>query len=260
MKRLMVGVALLSSLALHAVAQAEPECRGATPVETAVVAKAGAVIKAELVDVWSADPWQGNVDSSIINGGVLNVATHPGPYRPLMLCSDLVRLTLDYATHDDYANGLRQKQSDLITQAGDMAAQMTTPDAAAQAKMQAMMGEAADAVAPLHAEVTILENDPYLSEAAPGQACAVIAVTGADFAYRCTGHDDNGAPLTESYIKIGRWAGAKAGGGYVPYPFAHKTAGPWIETISVRIAAPAGLADSMIAKVDWQKLHEGLTP
>lgn len=259
MKLSIVGVGLISLVALPALASAEPECRDATEQESAAVAKAGAVLKSEVVDVWSADPWQASVDSTILNGGVLSVATHPGPYRPLMLCSDLVRLTLDYAAQDDYANGLRQKQTDLITQAGDMAAQMTAPDPASEAKMQAMMGEAADAVAPLHADVTILENDPYLSEAAPGQTCAQITVTGADFSYRCSGHDDNGGSSTLTYVRIGSWTGAKAGDGYIPYPFAHKTAGPWIETISVRIAAPSALADAMIGKVNWQKLHDGLT-
>ncbi len=254
------GLVCLLALTVHGKGWAEPECRDTTPAETAAVARAGNSVKSELIDKVSAEPWQANLDSSILNGGGLLVSTHPGPYRPLMLCSDLVRLTLDYAAQDDYANGLRQKQIDLITEAGDMAAKMTAPDAAAEAKMKSMMAQAAEAVAPLHADIDITENDPYLVEPAPGQDCLTIKVIGADFAYRCVGHDDNGATTTMTYVEIGPWAGAKPGGAYAPYPFVHKTGGPWIETLRVRINAPATLADQLVAKVNWQGLHDALTP
>lgn len=248
-------IAAIWLLLMPAAAAYAQECLDQTPEQKAVVGKAVAVARAQFATLKSL----GWLITENYTGEQSPVAKKPAPFRPLMLCGPLYNVTLTADPATAFGKMLQDSSDYYTAQAqknkfGDDGWVRATKNMARIATMQTI-------------QITVTENTPYLVYGEPkgdGDKNIVLHLKGAGFAYRqyVAPADTYSIPDETTWVYIGNWAGIKElkdNYGYVSYPFIHKQLSPFIETLDIKIHAPAQIADAITSKIDWDAFNGALS-
>ena len=228
------------------------ECRKLRTSEREALEKARNVLRMRVAEPLRAAGWV--VDMESTEKG--DVANNPRPFRPLMLCAPWFGFKLKLDQNSELGQKLRDSAAYYSHSA-------ETKDIAV---LKAAMRNVARIQSMMEVTIRVYDNSPYLKEPwnmGPRDRFRVLSVPGAGYACQVVSEarNDLDVPEETTNVYIGNWVGADmhTSGGYVLYPFGHKTVGPWLENLDFRIAAPAEVADAIIAKIDWNAVGAALT-
>jgi len=237
-RQTLVIVSAVVTTALSMAARADSECRDPTPAEKQVVLKLATVAKKTIVAPLLATGWA--VDSQNTAFESIQVASHPGPVRPLMVCSSLFEEKL---TADPQSARGQEMARNIATYSTDTSAKGVRKLARA---MQAA-----------NIEIRVEPNNPYmrarLTDFAP------LSIPGVPVAYRVPAHIDPESPdFVHVTLCFGDWHDFGTDR-YVPYPFAHPGGTAFIENACVELNGIPETLDSLIKQIGWAALEQGLT-
>lgn len=230
------------------------ECRKQRRSEKEVITKAINVFDNTLISSLQNIGWKVNEEQNGLNGVVAN---HPGPFRPLSLCSPFFELKLSLDPNSDYGKKLQDSAEYYAQQSSqnandDKALVQATQNMFRIRNMQ-------------NISISIDANSPYIkSEYHTGSKdrFTVLHIQSVPYAYQIyqAPSDNLGTPEESTYLCFGKWDGADMhASSYVNYPFVHKQSASAIENFEIMIKAPASVANEIIKKIDWSKMNEALT-
>lgn len=226
----------LLSTVIGSEAHADGQCRNPTPEELQSVRKLASAVQSAVVAPLLESGWQVQQHSTAFDAVV--IAAHPGPARPLMVCSSLftVHLQLDPGT----------PQAKALAQSVAAAANDTSIEGARKL---------AYALASMEIEVRTQENDPYLR--APMTGISRVQLPGVPLAYRR--HPSPKEELQEVRACFGNWQNFGTDR-YVLFPFAHGGGTPYIENACVTLSGMPKTLDDAVKRIEWASLNRALTP
>jgi hypothetical protein len=220
------------------------ECRKLRRAESLIIDKAKAVMRSSMITPLQQMGWQvkDNQDMKVV------ATNHPVPYKPFSLCDNVFDLKLTINPNSVYGKMMQDS-------AQYYASQSTKEGAMNMFRIQEMQ----------NVEIRIFDNDPYLKSTfthGPADKYSVLHIPGA--AYACRFYhapaSDIESPEVKTCLFFGAWQGADMNAGsYVSYPFMHRLAGPYLETLEVQILGPIEAANTIISKIDWSALNAALS-
>jgi hypothetical protein len=227
-------------------------CRDALPAEKAILDKAWAILSAQIAKPLRQAGWV--VEEEVTR--VATIAKSPGPYRPMMLCAPYFGYTLKLDPNSELG---KQMQDSALYYSQQM------NDEKDMTRLKAAMAGLNRIQRSSEVSIRVYDNSPYLKEPKhliAADRFATRNLPGAGYCWQLmrVPRDEMGNVEEETDVYVGNWTGADMhAASYSPYPFVHKQAGPWLETLRFIIAAPRPVADAIIGKVDWAAVAGALT-
>jgi hypothetical protein len=222
------------------------ECRSATPQELAAVEKLVHTLQDNVETALVKSGWKVTSENTALP--TPQIANHPGPMRPLMVCMR----PLDVKFSPDPASAWGRQWQDSVNYYNALG----TPDG-----MKNMFRLVADG----DLEIWATENDPYLNtHVSPAARITRLTLPGVPMAFQEVPGGQDGNNGVETQLFFGNWANAKISSGNeayaVPYPFHHPGSTPFIVNMVLHIHGSPKVCAQVLNGVDWQKLGAALTP